>query len=154
MILDRVTIDIDHYVPSFRLKALRAYYALQNLDVVDEIIVHVSSSGQGIHIEGHLSEILTDDERMQIRRTLNDDDKRCDLDEERGANDHAIDIYWTEKDGNEGERERVPDVWAALDRIEATRAPDQSRVKALALHGRRAVWDTHGINRASLAEGV
>lgn len=152
MILDRITIDIDHYECNAHLKAIRAFYALQNHEKVKNVIVHISTGGKGIHLEGHLTEIFTDDDRLQLRRHLCDDAKRTHLDEERGAVGHATNIFWSQKDGNEGERERMPDIWAALDRIENTRASDHARVKALAQHGRKGVWDTHGINRASLAE--
>lgn len=154
MIADRVTIDIDHYEPNARMKAIQAYHGLQNAPTVDEVRVHVSTGGKGVHIQGLLSERLTDAQRDSLRRTLHDDAKRADLDQQRGAVGHATDIYWAEKSGNDGEREEMPDIWAALDRIEATRASGYSRVKALAQHGRKAVWDTHGINRASLAEDV
>lgn len=152
MILDRVTIDLDAYVPAFQMKALRAYHGLQRLDAVEEVVVHISTSGQGLHIEGHLSEVLTDEQRFEIRHDLHDDAKRTYLDEQRMAVGHAGDIYWAAKEGNDGERERMPDIWAALDRLEATRATDHARVKALAQHGRKGVWDVHGLNRPSLAD--
>lgn len=154
MLLDRITVDLDYYEPNFRLKALRAYHALRRMDVVDDVVVHISTSGRGLHIEGHLSEILTDDQRERLRRHLGDDSTRTDLDHARGAAGHATDIYWAEKEGNEGGRERVPDIWSALNRLETTRAPDESRVKALAQHGHRAVHDQFGLNRASMAEGL
>lgn len=153
MILDRITLDLDYYEWNFGLKALRAYYGLQRLDFVDEVVVHISTSGRGLHIEAHLSELLTDERRSVIRRSLHDDSKRTHLDEQRMAVGHAGDIYWSEKEGNDGEREKMAGIWSALDRLEATRASDYARVKALALHGRKAVWDCHGINRPSLAEG-
>lgn len=153
MILDRITVDIDSYVPNAHLRALRAYYELRRMDIVDEVIVHVSTSGKGLHIEGLLSEVLTDEQRLTIRRDLNDDAARAHLDELRMAVGHAGDVFWAEKEGNDGEREQMPDIWSALDRLEATRASDYSRIKALALNGRRAIWDTHGLNRPSLAEG-
>lgn len=152
MILDRVTIDIDHYEQNAHLKAVQAYYGLKNHAKVDEIVVHVSTGGKGIHLEGRLTERFSDDERMALRRSLNDDDKRANLDEERGAVGHATNIFWDQKDGNDHERVEMPDIWAAIDRVEANRADDYSRVKALALHGRKAVWDTHGLNRPSMAE--
>lgn len=152
MIQDRVTIDIDYYVPNAALKAIRAYYALSNHDAVYEVVTHVSTSGQGVHVEGHCDRILDEHDRDALRGALHDDEKRHELDEERGDVGHATDIYWSQKEGNDGERERVEDVWAALDRIEHNRASDYSRVKALALRGRKAVWDTHGLNRPSLAE--
>jgi len=152
MILDRITIDIDHYVPSHRLKALETYHALKRMDIVDDVVVHISTGGSGLHIEGHLNEVLSDDERLALRRSLHDDDQRTHLDEERGSVGHATDIYWSQKDGNDGERERMPGIWAALDRLEATRATVHARVKALAQHGRKGCWDTHGLNRPSLVE--
>lgn len=155
MIADRVTIDIDHYVPSAGLKALRAYYTLQNHRLVDEVRVHVSTGGKGVHVQGYLTERLEDDERDALRRSLNDDTKRADLDRQRGDVGHATDIYWDEKDGNDGEREEVPDIWSALDRIEANRASDLSRMKAIQKHGHKGVWDLHhGPSRASLVEGL
>jgi hypothetical protein len=153
MILDRLTIDIDAYEANMEIKAIQAYYGLSNLDIVEKIVVHVSTSGRGVHLEGHLSEMLSEDERYALRRSLHDDTKRTDLDEERGEAGHATDIFWSEKDGNEGERERVPDVWAALDRIEGNRS-DYNRVKSLAQHGRKGVWATHGLNRPSMADDL
>lgn len=152
MILDRITIDIDAYEPNFTLRALRAYHGLQTLSPVDEVIVHISTGGRGLHIEGHLSELLDDDARHALRRDLCDDTNRTALDEARGAVGHATDIFWNQKDGNDGERERMADIWHALGRLETTRASGYARVKALALHGRKAVYDTHGLNRPSLAE--
>lgn len=152
MILDRLTLDIDYYEPNFRLTAIRAYNGLKNMNLVDDVVVHISTSGRGLHIEGHLTDVLDDDERFVLRRLLNDDDKRCNLDEQRMAVGHAGDIYWDEKEGNDGEREEFDDIWHALDRLETTRAPDTSRVKALALHGHKGVHDNHGLNRASRVE--
>ena len=151
MIVDRLTIDIDYYEPNAEMRALRAYHGLRRLDIVDNIEVHVSTSGKGIHIEGHLSERLSDDERYALRRGFCDDTKRVDLDEERGAVGHATDIFWTEKAGNDGERQQVDDIWAALDWLERGRS-DASRVEQAAKHGRKGVWATTGFNRASLAE--
>jgi hypothetical protein len=154
VILDRITLDVDYYETNFRLKALRAWHALHNLDEVEDVVVHISTSGRGLHIQGHLSKRLPDETRTTLRREFGDDLTRTRLDESRGSVGHATDIYWAEKSGNDGEREEMPDVWAALDRLESTRAPDYSRVKALALHGHRAVHDQRGLNRASLAEGL
>jgi len=153
MIPDRITIDLDAYAHNFTLKALRAYYQCSRLDVTEEVIIHISTGGKGLHIEAHFNEILSDEERYRIRRTLADDNKRTDLDEQRGAEGHATDIFWSEKAGNDHERERMDGIWAALDRLESTRASDPSKVKALALHGRKAAWDTHGsFDRPSRAE--
>lgn len=152
MITDRVTVDIDYYVPSARLKVVRAYYALRNHSLVTEVRVHVSTSGKGFHLQGYLSERLSDSQRDALRQALHDDEQRAQLDNKRGSVGHATDIFWTEKDGNDGERLEVADVWAALDYVEMNRATDHSRVKAIAQHGHKAVWDTHRLNRASLAE--
>lgn len=152
MIRDKLTIDIDHYERNARLRALRAWYALHRLDVVDEVVVAVSSGGKGIHIEGRLSEILEAEERKKIRMNLCDDAKRAHLDGERGDVGHMTDIFWTEKDGNDGERERVEDIWAAFDRIERAPRNPHKEAKAVAKHGHKAVWRTHGFNRASLVE--
>jgi hypothetical protein len=154
MIADRLTLDIDSYIPNFRLVAIRAWYALQRHDEVTEVTTHVSTSGEGIHLTAHLTTRLDQDTRMQLRRTLGDDQKRVDLDIERGRVGHATDICWTQKAGNDDERREMRDIWAALDHIEHQRASAHSRVKALSQHGHKAVWDTHGINRASLAEGI
>lgn len=152
MIADRLTIDIDYYISNVRLKAIRAYNELQRMDIVSNVDVYVSSSGRGLHLDAHLTDRLTDDERHTLRRFLNDDDKRVNLDIERGAVGHATDIFWTEKKGNEGERQEMTDIWAALDYLEQTRASDHSRVKAVAQHGHKGVHDNRGLNRASLAE--
>lgn len=152
MIVDRVTIDLDAYVDDFQMKALRAYHGLARLPNVEEVVVHISTGGRGLHIEAHFSEVLDDDARFRLRRNYRDDSTRAHLDEQRTSVGHAGDIFWSEKSGNDGSRERMPDIWAALDRLERTRAPDPARVKALAQRGRRGVWDTEGIDRASKAE--
>lgn len=152
MIADRVTIDIDSYVPRNRLLAIRAYYALVRRDDTEQVLVHVSTSGRGIHLTAHLSERLSREDRTELRRHLCDDQARIDLDIERGDVGHATDICWSKKAGNDGERQEMPDIWAALDHIEKRRATPHSRAQALAQNGRKAVWDVHGINRASLAE--
>lgn len=153
MILDRLTLDFDHYESQMEMRAVRAYYGLQRLDIVDEVSVHVSTGGKGLHIEAQLSEVLDEDTRFALRRGLNDDDKRVDLDEVRMALGHAGDIFWSEKEGNDGEREEMAGIWPALDRLEATTGSGYSRVKSLSKHGRKAAWDTHGpFSRPSIAE--
>lgn len=154
MIADRITTDIDYYEPQFRLKALRVWHALNRMDEIDEVRVHISTSGRGLHIQGLSSTVFADDSREALRRHLGDDPQRSKLDEQRGSVGHATDIFWSEKPGNDTEREEMPDIWAALNRLETTRASDHSRVRAVAQHGHRAVHDQHGLNRASMAEGL
>lgn len=152
MIRDRITLDIDGYIDNMGIVALRAHSALTRMDAVESVDVYVSTGGRGIHLDAALNERLSAAQRQEIRHTLGDDPARTRLDTERGQVGHATDIFWTEKAGNDGDRRHVSSIWAALDCIERSRAPDSARVKALAQHGRKAVWDTHGINRASMAD--
>lgn len=152
MIRDRITLDIDSYQPMFELTAIRAYYTLERLRAVAETTVYVSTGG-GIHIDASLTRSLSASERTQIRTHLNDDEKRLSLDCERGMAGHATDIFWSQKDGNDAERQEYADIWGAIDHIEKS-CTDKSRVRALSKYGHKGVSATHRINRASLADGL
>jgi hypothetical protein len=154
MIVDRITLDFDSYEPGYRLSALSAWNTLSRMERVADVRAFVSSGGTGIHIVASLSERLSASERQRIRRTLGDDSMRTDLDTQRGRAGHATDISWQEKSGNGGEREEVADIWAALDRIEVNRTDYATRIHSVAKHGHRAVVDTHGLNRASMVDGL
>lgn len=154
MILDRITFDYDSYESGMELSALNCWHTLKRMDVVDDVNVYISTSGRGLHLEALLTERLPADDRQKIRRMFSDDQARVDLDDQRGPIGHATDISWAEKEGNDGERYEVADIWDALDTLEQNRAPDHSRVKAIALHGHKGVHDTRTLNRASLAEGI
>lgn len=116
----RVTIDIDGYVDSFEMVAVRAYH---NLDrIADEVEVRVSQSGEGIHLVGWFAERLDDDQKFTIRRNLGDDANRIKLDEMRGAVGHTTNVLWDD-DGD------FSDIYDALDHIGKTTTDPQQVVK-------------------------
>lgn len=88
----RVTIDIDGYIPNFRMKALAAYYGMRR--EADEVEVRVSSSRTGIHIVGWFDEYISDERKDALRRELADDDKRLLLDHIRGKEGHTTNVLW------------------------------------------------------------
>ena len=137
-VFSRVTLDFDRYAPRFALNAIRAYHALES--DADEVEVAVSSSGRGVHLTGLYGHLLDDDEKEQLRRTLADDPNRIHMDTERGAIGHTTDVFWHEKDGNDGQRQTgFATIYDALDHIYETERTDEQRMNALANHGHKAI---------------
>lgn len=150
-VYSRVTLDYDRYAPRFALNAIRGYHAL--LNDADEVEVAVSSSGRGIHLTGNYGRLLDDSEKEQIRRTLADDPNRIHMDSERGGIGHTTDVFWHEKEGNEGVRQTgFETIYDALDYIYETERSDHQRMNALVNHGHRAV-SRPDCPRPSLAHG-
>lgn len=146
----RITVDIDHYVPSPRLKLLRAYNDLQRAGAT-EVKVAVSSGGTGYHIEGRFAERLADDEQERIRRTLADDSNRVHMDVERMSHGHTGNVFWYTKSSNDGVRQEFMTPEDAIDYVSQTRKSDHARARALQIHGHKAVTDTT-LPRPSLVE--
>lgn len=141
----RVTVDVDGYVGGFELTAIRAYYNLAR--IAEHVEVHISSSGEGVHLVGWLSERCDFPSRLKLRRQLCDDTNRIQFDLERFMNGVYTDVLWTEKDrqpGPESAPEDRPgkdrcfgDIHRALDHIRMRTTTDADRMKRLANHGHR-----------------
>lgn len=145
----RVTVDVDGYVGGFELTALRAYYNLAR--IAEHVEVHVSSSGEGVHLVGWLAEDCDFPTRIKLRRQLCDDANRVKFDMERFLNGVYTDVLWTEKDrqhGPESTPEERPgkdrsfsDIHAALDHIRMNTTTDAERMNRLANEGHRGAPD-------------
>jgi hypothetical protein len=129
--VSRVTLDIDGHVHSFELRAVRAYYALQQW--ADEVDVSISSSGEGIHLIGWFSERLDDEQKRRIRRNLGDDPNRIRLDRMRGQVGHTRNVLWTRKQGKQPD-EDFDDIHAALEAINRSQ-PIVRRFRAAVQNG-------------------
>lgn len=136
----RITLDIDHYVRSPRVRLLRAYHGLQSAGATD-ILVAVSSGGRGYHVDARFPEDLADDAVERLRRLYADDANRTHMDVERAAYGHTADIFWTEKSTNEGTRQVFTTPEDAIAYVEQTRKRDYDRARALQLYGHKAVTD-------------
>lgn len=137
----RLTIDIDHYVRSPRVKLLRAYHGLLRAGA-DEVVVAVSSGGEGYHLEARFRDEMDDEAAERIRRHFGDDAKRTMMDVERAEYGHTSNVFWTEKGDNEGTRQVFESPEDAIRYVEATRKRDYERARALQLYGRKSVQDT------------
>jgi len=141
----RVTVDVDGYVGGFELTAIRAYYNLAR--IAEHVEVHISSSGEGVHLVGWLSERCDFPSRLKLRRQLCDDQNRIQFDLERFMNGIYTDVLWTQKD-REHSPENAPeerpgkdrsfdDIHRALDHIRMNTTTDADRMNRLANHGHR-----------------
>lgn len=139
--ISRISVDIDSYVGSPRVAVLKAYHGLQNHDAVAAVDVHVSSSGEGFHLVGRCDEHVGVQERLRVRRTLGDDEKRVHLDEQRAARGLPIGTMWASKGSREGERQSFSDVEAAIEYVERTSRSDLERARGLDERGHREVMD-------------
>jgi hypothetical protein len=141
----RVTVDIDGYVDDFEQTATRAYYNLDH--VADETEVHVSSGGEGIHIVGWFKRSVSVPERIHMRRSLGDDQKRIAIDIERAMNGVYTGVLWSDKTHNSGPEESPEyrpgkdrdfrDIHDALAHIRVTTTDDAERMARLAEHGHK-----------------
>jgi hypothetical protein len=134
----RVTVDLDGYTGRFRFKAIRAYHQLQrDADAVD---VHISSSGEGLHLVGWFKDQLTFSERIDYRRQLGDDPKRVQIDIERARNGVYTGVLWSRKSSNPGgvKDRDFADIYDALDHMDATNRSDADRMRSLANGGHKA----------------
>ena len=137
----RVTIDIDHYVSTPRLRLLRAYHNLLHAGAT-EVKVAVSSSRRGYHVEGLFAEELSDDEQVSIRRNLADDSNRIYMDVERSAIGHTSNVMWFTKSTNDHVRQQFDTPEDAINYVSETRKGDPQRVRAIANHGHKAMNDS------------
>ena len=134
----RITVDLDgkdytHY--GFRLRATRCWYNLRH--IADYVDVHVSSSGNGLHIVAWFEEDLAFHEQIHLRRGSGDDDRRVDMDCQRWLEGLYTDVLFCDKDDRPQVKDRrFRDVHDALDHIAEGR-DDHSRMNALANHGRK-----------------
>lgn len=147
----RVTIDIDSHVPATRVRVLRAVYGLRDAGAA-EVDIAVSSSGEGYHIVGWFDEYLDPEAKRTLRKDLNDDGNRERMDEQRGPRGLPENTMWTEKDGNEGERQTFTTVEDALRHVARTSRTDHERARSLANHGRKAARDCE-ISRTHAVQG-
>jgi hypothetical protein len=144
----RVTVDIDGYTPGFETVATRAYYNLA--DAAAEVEVHISSSGEGIHLVGWFEDDLGLADRLKLRRYLSDDPNRIRIDIERARNGVYTGVLWSEKNANTGptrddskatetgRKDRsFADIHAALRHMEMTNTDPADRVQRLAEHGHK-----------------
>lgn len=136
----RVTIDIDHYARSPRLKLMRAYHELKHMGAA-RVEVAVSSGGLGYHVAAWFDALLDDDQTEALRRTYGDDPNRIHLDVERGKAGHTTEVFWSTKADRDGVRQVFDDPEAAIAYVEMTRKSDHARARALQLYGHKAVQD-------------
>lgn len=137
----RVTVDIDHYVPTPRIRLLRAYYNMLNAGAT-EVKVAVSSSRRGYHVEGLFAEKFDEEQQEKMRRNLSDDANRIYMDRERSYHGHTDNVMWHSKSTNEYVRQRFETPEDAIDYVSETRKGDPQRVKAIANYGHKAITDS------------
>lgn len=152
MTVSRVSVDIDSHVPNARLRVLRAYHHLQNMDA-ERVYVAVSSSQQGYHVEGLFDFHIPVHRRLEIRENLNDDPNRLRMDYQRAARGLPIGTMWREKGSNDGERREFETPNGAIDYVETTQYGWDSRARSLQNNGHTAVRDaevphTKGVTQA------
>lgn len=136
----RVSVDIDDYAPSWRLRAVRVWHELDRL--ADDVDCHISSSGSGIHVVGYFEDrALDEDDRLELRRYLGDDGNRIQMDAERGEAGHTTGVMWDQKsrNGNQTKDRDFANIYDALRHIDETQTTDYERMKTLVNDGRRAV---------------
>lgn len=136
----RVTVDLDDH-GDLELRAVRAYHYL--LDAADGVDVHVSSSGEGIHLVGYFRRSLSFAERIRHRRQAGDDPRRVDMEVQRWHNGLDVDVIFSQKDtagaGDDlaTKERRYADVWDALDAVRANKQDPSERIAALANDGHK-----------------
>lgn len=136
----RVTVDIDGYVPNWRLTAIRSYYNLSRL--ADDVEVHISSSGRGLHLIGWFRDEQDFPTRLRLRRSLNDDPNRIKMDLERYMNDVYTGVLWSEKSDRESVKDRsFGDIHDAIRHMDMTNTDDADRMQSLAEHGHKGAPD-------------
>ena len=143
----RITVDLDakdYSRNQFRLRATRAYSQLA--DDADEVEVHVSSSGLGLHLVAWFEDPLEFHEEIALRRQHGDDPRRVDMDIKRWFQGLYTGVLFEEKGDKEKER-RFSGIFDALDWIDAQR-DDANRVKRLANDGHKGAPDL--VARANL----
>jgi hypothetical protein len=143
----RVTLDIDGGSDGWQLNALRAESGLYRAGA-DRVDVSISSSGNGLHLVGWFVESIDWSTKIRIRRTLGDDPKRVEIDQERRRHGIYTDVLWKTKRSHRGPSE-TPDnrpgkdrsfetVSDALAHIRMRSWDPAERVKSLAEDGHRA----------------
>ena len=148
----RVTVDIDGYAPAFETRATRAYYNLK--DLAADVEVHISSSGEGVHLVGWFEREIPLAEQLELRRTLLDDPNRIQIDIERAKNGVYTGVLWSEKHSNTGptrESEKATesgrkdrsfrDIHDALRHMKQTNSDPHDRMQRLAEHGHKGAPD-------------
>lgn len=154
----RVTVDIDGDIRGFEMVAIRTYHNLSR--EVETVDIHVSSSGTGLHLIGYTDRDLSKEERITLRRALNDDRARIAFDIGRAVQGLPIGVLWDEKTQafGKGMAPRVgtkdrdfSNIHDALDHITRTNRDPYERVQSLAEKGhkgapelaRKARGETH-----------
>lgn len=136
----RITIDIDSHVQNPRLRLLRATNGLQRAGATD-VEVATSTSGTGFHVVGFFDEHVPLETQFQIRRNLNDDPNRIQMDRQRALRGLPINTMWTTKDGNEGERQVFDTVDDAIEYAETNVRTDKQRLNSIQNRGHKAIQD-------------
>lgn len=144
----RVTVDIDGYESNFELLATRAYHNLDHM--ADSVDVHISSSGEGIHLVGWFEQAVDLPDRIKMRRMLRDDKNRIRIDVERAMNGIYTGVLWSEKHSNvgptrdpekpseHGRKDRdFADVHDALEHMRMTNSDPSEQMQRLAEYGHK-----------------
>lgn len=129
----RVTIDIDSYAHAPEYTLTRAYHGLVNAGAED-VVVAVSSSGEGFHVEAGFMERLDDEQKQRLREQYGDDKKRVAVDEHRELTSQTM---FNSKSGRETTRQVFSNPWDAIEYVRECARTDAERVRALANDGRR-----------------
>lgn len=137
----RVTIDIDHYVSTPRLRLLRAYYNMRDAGAT-EVKVAVSSSRRGYHVEGRFDEELSDDAQIRIRRNLADDANRIYMDRVRAERGHTDNVMWFSKSTNDHVRQEFDRPEDAINFVSEVRTDDPRRIRTIANHGHKVMGNS------------
>lgn len=138
----RISVDLDakdYSAEGFRMKAVQTWHNLQR--DADDVDVHVSSSGLGLHFVAWFDRRLAFHEEVAMRRAAGDDPRRVDMDVQRWFQGLYTGVLFEEKSNRPHDKERrFHDVYAALDFVDEQR-DDHSRVKRLAIDGHKGAPD-------------
>lgn len=134
----RITVDLDakeYGHNEFRMRAIRTWHNLR--DEADDVEVHVSSSGRGLHFVAWYVEDIPFYVEIGLRRMHGDDPRRVGMDCERWYNGLYTGVLFDEKSSRPMTKERgFIDVYDALDFIAAQR-DDHDRMARLANFGHK-----------------
>jgi hypothetical protein len=141
---DRWTVDLDGKDGNLEQRAIRAWHYCRR--VADGVEIHVSSSGEGLHLLAYHRQPVPFHKKIEHRRAAGDDDRRIDMEIQRWHAGLEVDVVFQQKDSPEGietvtKERRYADVYDALDAVRANRSDPAERMRRLANDGHKGAPD-------------
>jgi DNA primase len=137
----RITVDLDDKGHDFELAAIKAYQYL--LDVADAVDIHVSSSGEGLHLIAYFERPVPFHQQIAHRRAAGDDTRRIAMEIQRWHAGLDVDVLFQQKDVTDEydslqvKERHFRSLDDALEHIRKQRTDDYDRVRQLANHGHK-----------------